>query len=98
MIETFNADSRPFQHLQSLRSLGVHPEKHRRIVRDVAWARAQMGLFFPSVFFTLERTKEAKVSLIVDQKRRADGLPPRIRSHNSCKDRPDNFVEEYLNI
>ena len=91
----FVNDLHRLRSFETLRWLGVHPNEHRHVGRDIGRAYAMASIFFDDGdgFFESGVGKQWKGTLLTDQSKRAESFPD-IRSHTSCKYRPDDFYKD----
>ncbi|KAL8672046.1 MAG: hypothetical protein Q9168_003473 [Polycauliona sp. 1 TL-2023] len=94
-MKTFMAKSADcFKHYHIVRFLDVHPDKHRRVVKDALDARAMALLFFSPDFLASEHGSPHKDSLLFNQRERALN-PPSRRPHTSDAKKPKSFWDEF---
>ncbi|KAL8990195.1 MAG: hypothetical protein Q9169_008185 [Polycauliona sp. 2 TL-2023] len=94
-MKNFIMDSHDrFKHYHIVRFMDVHPDKHRRVVKDALDACAMTLLFFSTDFLSSEHGSPHKDSLLFNQRERALNPPPR-RPLTSDANKPKSFWDEF---
>lgn len=91
----FQIDSHRLRCLETLLWLGIHPDEHRHVGRDIAKAYAMTSLFFEGGdgFFQSEKGIQFKDTLVLNHMERHK-TPPNVRGYMSSYHRPKAFFAE----